>query len=547
MKIKKIKAILVIVFMIILASCTKVYAASVNLSVPSSVTVGDTITAKITGTAEQWSLELTADGSSIAKPYNLTNEGSEISISSSGTYKTTKTGTVTFKLTGDYSYTSGNNVKTQEVNITKTVTVAEKKEVTPTVTPSPQLSSDATLTNLGINPYDFSGFDKNKEIYNVTVPKETSSVNIYANKRTGQTVTGLGSKNLNVGSNTFKVVVTAEDKKTTKTYTLNITRESISKVATLKNLGIRPNDFKGFKSGTFSYNVKVPYDVEKINIYAEKTNASSTVTGLGDKTLDVGANTFKVVVTAEDKKTTKTYTLVVNRLKENEKEETKEEPEENDEEKTNGDVKGLTSLEIAGFTLKPEFKNDVYEYTLETTDEVEKLDIQTKTSSDKIKVEIIGNEKLEIGENLITLLVRNEDGTKTTYQIDVDTKATPVDVTELNNELKDAQNRVTAQKIIVIATIVIIVLLIITFFVEKYKIQKREEDGEFFDEEDYEDNDIDEEMQENNRDGKEKDNIEQEEIDERFEKIKERLDNESYDDFDDIKQKKWNAKGRRYK
>ena len=455
----------------------------------------------------------------------------------------------TAKITVDPTNVSGTDEQDVEGAKVITVTVKGKNSVTPTVTPSPKLSSDATLTNLGINPYDFSGFDKNKETYNVTVPKETSSINIYANKRTGQTVTGLGSKNLNIGSNTFKVIVTAEDKKTTKTYTLNITRESISKVATLKNLGIRPNDFKGFKSGTLSYNVKVPYDVEKINIYAEKTNAASTVTGLGDKTLDVGANTFKVVVTAEDKKTTRTYTLIVNRLKENEEsnEETKEEPEENDEEKTDGDVKGLTSIEIAGFTLKPEFKNDVYEYTLEATDEAQKLDIQTKTSSDKIKVEIIGNEKLEIGENLITLLVRNEDGTKTTYQINVDTKATPVDVTELNNELKDAQNKVKAQKIIVIAVIAIIVFLIIVFFVEKYKIQRNEDDGEYFDEEDYEENDTDEEIQENDRNVEVNESQEQEEIDERFEEIKERLENETYDDFDDIKQKRWNARGKRYK
>ncbi len=547
MRRQKLKAILLIVLIVIFAKYTEVNAASVSLNVPSKVNVGDTITASISGKAEQWNLELTANGTSIAKPYNLTNEGSEISISSSGTYKATKEGTVTFKLTGDYSYTSGNDVKTQEVDITKTVTVTEK-ENTPTPTQNSEVSSDATLTNLGINPNDFTGFEKNKTTYNVSVPKETSTINIYANKRTGQTVTGLGKKNLNIGENTFNVVVTAADKKTTKTYTLNIKRESISKVATLKNLGIRPNDFSGFKAGIYTYNVNVPKDVEKISIYAEKTNAASTVTGTGEKTLNEGKNTFNVIVTAEDKKTTKTYTLNINRIDEKKSEEPENDSKEEPKDET--DAKGLIDLEIAGITLTPKFSNNVYEYKIEAKDDIEKLDIKTKTSSDKISVEIIGNEKLEIGENLITLLVKNEDGTKTTYQITANLTPTPVDVTNLNNELNGAQDKIQKQKIAVIAILGIVFILIIVFFVEKYKIKKGESE-EFFDEEDEEDEE--EKLEENRYDNEiiesnsKKEISKEDDDDEVFKQILEERGFNTHEEFEDTRQKKWNAKGKRYK
>ena len=54
-------------------------------------------------------------------------------------------------------------------------------------------------------------------------------------------------------------------------------------------------------------------------------------------------------------------------------------------------------------------------------------------------------------------------------------------------------------------------------------------------------------MKENDKSFGVNESQEQEEIDERFEEIKERLENETYDDFDDIKQKRWNARGKRYK
>ena len=78
--------------------------------------------------------------------------------------------------------------------------------------------------------------------------------------------------------------------------------------ANLSNLGITPNDFKGFTPGTTKYDVEVPNDVESVNVYATKADKNAKVTGTGNKNLNEGLNTFNIEVTAEDGTTKKTYT-----------------------------------------------------------------------------------------------------------------------------------------------------------------------------------------------------------------------------------------------
>ena len=76
---------------------------------------------------------------------------------------------------------------------------------------------------------------------------------------------------------------------------------------TLSNLGIRPNDFSGFKPGKKQYSVTVPADCTSIEVYASSKNG--TVSGTGTKTLKNGTNRFDVTVTNGSKKTT--YTILV--------------------------------------------------------------------------------------------------------------------------------------------------------------------------------------------------------------------------------------------
>ena len=94
----------------------------------------------------------------------------------------------------------------------------------------------------------------------------------------------------------------------------NTTQEQESSNANLKMLGIRPTeyDFSGFKSGTTTYKVTVPSDVEEVEVYGTAQDSNAKVSGLGTKKLEEGMNDLSIVVTAEDG-TEKIYTIQVTR------------------------------------------------------------------------------------------------------------------------------------------------------------------------------------------------------------------------------------------
>ena len=127
---------------------------------------------------------------------------------------------------------------------------------------------------------------------------------------------------LAVGSNVITVEVTAEDRNTAKTYTVTMTRaEPPSTDATLSNLTLSGVNIGPFDSTTTEYNASVANDVTQTTVTpTANDDGASYVVKLGDAVdedgtvqLSVGANAVSVVVTAEDGKTAKTYTVTVNR------------------------------------------------------------------------------------------------------------------------------------------------------------------------------------------------------------------------------------------
>ena len=170
-----------------------------------------------------------------------------------------------------------------------------------------------------------------------------------------------------------------------RTRTQQQTREQSSN-ANLGNLGITPNDFTGFRAATLDYNVTVPNDVEKINVYAKTQDSNAKITsGTGDHNLNVGENAIQVVVTAENGNT-QTYTINVKR-EEKAKEENKV-PE-------NVPASDLKKLEVKGYKITPEFSANVYEYKLDVKLDVTELEIITEKQNDKIDIEVVGNKDLK--------------------------------------------------------------------------------------------------------------------------------------------------------
>ena len=234
--------------------------------------------------------------------------------------------------------------------------------------------------------------------------------------------------------------------------------ERESSNANLSNLGIKPNDFSGFKPGTTTYNVTVPEDVESVEVYATAQDSGASISGTGNKTLEYGENALSVVVTAEDG-TTKTYTINVTREGEGEAETDGTETEEEVE-------NGLSNITIGNLTLSPSFKTDIYEYNVKYIGEDTSLDIQTVATDPSYTVEILGNEELKEGENTITILVADSEGNNVaTYQLTVNKSL--VDEEALAKEEQERQQQEQRKMIMIAGGIVVLILLIIIIIIIK--------------------------------------------------------------------------------
>ena len=240
-----------------------------------------------------------------------------------------------------------------------------------------------------------------------------------------------------------------------------VTTQSPSSNANLSNLGIRPNDFTGFRPATTTYNVTVPEDVESVEVYATASDSKATIAGTGNKTLQYGANALNVVVTAENG-TTKTYTINVTR--EGTEENAEEQPEE-DTENTEV-VNGLSNITIKDLELKPAFSSDVYEYTVDYIGEATSLDIQTVATDPSYTVETLGNEELKEGENTITILVSDSEGNNVaTYQLTVNKSL--VDEEALAREEEQRQQEEQRRMFIIAGGIIALILIIVIIIIIK--------------------------------------------------------------------------------
>ncbi len=199
------------------------------------------------------------------------------------------------------------------------------------------LPNDATLSNLTTSTTTVSpSFASATVTYTgAQVPYTTSSLNLTpATNDANATVTvngvpatsGLPSTvNLNVGLNSIKTVVTAQNGTTTKTYTLNVVRTAASTNALLALITATPTETLVGTTGPgyLNFYANVPNTISSIQFTATAKDANATITVAGTPVvsgnisqaipLAVGANSVLVVITAQDGITQKTVSIVVNR------------------------------------------------------------------------------------------------------------------------------------------------------------------------------------------------------------------------------------------
>lgn len=263
----------------------------------------------------------------------------------------------------------------------------------------------------------------------------------------------------------------------------NTTTQEKSSEARLRDFGITPNDFSGFKRDTYEYNVEVPNNVAEVEVYARTLDSNAKIkSGTGKISLKEGQNKAEVVVVAEDGKTTKTYTLNITRQSaetpaEPETEPTTQPTTEPTTENTNEEKLGLSSLTVNQMNLKPNFSTDTYEYTIELTQDLNSLEIEAKPNKDTAIVEIFGNENLQQGENLITIIVSDTSSEENTiYQITVNKNLSEKEVVSSVDWLDPATWGF--KQYLIVGTVIVLIIIIIIAIILKIKLSKMDDEDD---------------------------------------------------------------------
>ena len=280
-------------------------------------------------------------------------------------------------------------------------------------------ATNADLDELDVVGYTLSpDFDKDETEYNVTVPADVDSVVITAHAADAPraNVEGTGSKDVNSGANRFPVTVTADDGTTTKTYYVNVTRE-LSDDTKLSDLKVNGTTIDGFDPDEVLYDYgTVGNDVTSLEVVGIPENPRATVEVEGASDLQVGDNTITITVTAEDGQSTGQYIITVNR-----------------EGSSNND---LSSLEVEGYDLDPDFDKDETSYSITVPSDVDSITVNAEAEDDNATVEIEGADNLQPGENTVTVKVTAENGDEKVYTITVTKEEEPEDDEKITSQVR---------------------------------------------------------------------------------------------------------------
>ena len=295
-------------------------------------------------------------------------------------------------------------------------------------------STNANLSSISVGTTDGTmdrTFNKDVTSYTITYndAATTSSVISVTLEDNAATIATEGfiswnsstkSGNIAVRDNSYtaKIIVTAEDGTTKKTYNLLIKRRDRHTDKTLKSLTVNTGTIQpDFDPNITSYNVTVPNNVSSITIAATANDEYARVEGTGTKILTVGLNTFIVTGIAENGNELP-YTIKVTR-----EGTTPDEPDEPDIPKSNNAY--LSSLSVENETLSPAFNKEIYEYSV-TTD-ADSITIAA-TSEDPNVVNIEGTGTKSTTTLTYKVIVTAEDGvTKNVYTIRIIKSSIPED------------------------------------------------------------------------------------------------------------------------
>lgn len=214
----------------------------------------------------------------------------------------------------------GLNYGNNSIVVTVTAANGAQKNYTINVNRKDNRSGNNNLGSLSVNGGELSpAFNANTTNYNVSVPFSIDNLKVNATVQDGKSHISISDTSL-VAEETrsIYITVTAENG-AQKTYTINAHRgKDPNKVLSTNNFLSKLNPSSGVLSPGFNrehenYIVYVPYEVDRVTFETDVEDKKyATVKIEGPESLEVGNNSYKIIVTAEDN-STKTYSVTVSR------------------------------------------------------------------------------------------------------------------------------------------------------------------------------------------------------------------------------------------
>ena len=329
------------------------------------------------------------------------------------------------------------------------------------------LSSFTVVDDLGRQVLLHASFDPETGLYEASVGNVVASVTATAAPaQAGATLLffdgdatgtpGQVTRDLDVGYNRVKVVVTATDGVTSKIYIILVRRAAADAATDATLSALTLEDDQGVSVGlapatfdpdTTDYTAEVANEVGSVVVEGITTDSNAVVLIFGEDgahdmdsrtlSLQVGDNSIKVMVNAEDATTAKIYNLTVTRA-----------ASENADDATLSGF-GLEDHSGAAVSLTPVFDPATTVYTASVDNDVASVTVTAAKNHRGATVSVIEPDgavtsdtatvDLAVGENLIKAMVLAEDGEATMIYMVTVTRAASPDATLHSLTLLDDQ------------------------------------------------------------------------------------------------------------
>ena len=233
------------------------------------------------------------------------------------------------------------------------------------------------------------------------------------------------SEGIQLQSLTDGIEIIANEQAQTETIEISEESEVTSNNSKLENLRLNHEGMTPVFSPDITEYYFLTEDLSSLEVTAIPENTNANVTISGNTNFKEGLNTIVIEVTSPDKTSKTQYTISVTKTK--------------DLEKANAN---LETLAIENVTIEPEFTNDIYQYHAIVSNTTENLNILAIPERQNAKVEVIGGENLQYGNNTVNIQVVAENGyTIKQYKVSVYRR------NEEEQKIADEEQKVNTQKL----------------------------------------------------------------------------------------------------